>query len=216
MELKEQEPDKYELTKECIYNFFEKHLALGDIAMGSEGKNFDTERKLIDTIVIHHTHETTSTTKERLSAIELLRLYAPQFSNPSYEGDKDIKGKPIYSGHFRDGKQVFYPYHWIIRKIGSAERLLFDNEIGWHAGNWEVNCRSIAITLDNDYENSEPSSVELTAIAKIIKENYPFISKDKIVGHREVNQKTTCPSNFFLSKKGICGWKDILFEIMKI
>ena len=118
--------------------------------MGGKNKDFDGDRKDIDTVIIHHTHNKPGITKERLSVMELLRLYAPYFSNPTYEFDKVIKDKPIYSGHFRDNKQVFYPYHWIIRTDGRVERLLLDKEIGWHCGNWDINCRSVAIVFDNE------------------------------------------------------------------
>jgi len=193
--------------KKHIYNFFEKHLSAGDIALGNIGKDFDKERKPVDTIVIHHTHNPPGISPERLSAITLVRLYATFYADPYLDEDKDIKGKPIYSGHFRDGRQVFYPYHWIVRTDGEVERLLSDDEIGWQAGNWDINCRSVAIVLDNNYEDSTPSNEELSSIVKIIKDNYSFVPKDRIFGHREINKNTTCPSNLFLSvnKK---GWKE--------
>ncbi len=194
----------YENIKEEVFNFFEEKLRNESVVLGKEGKNFDAERKLIDTVVIHHTHNLRGITLERLSAMTLLRLYVMEFYNPTYEGDKEIKGKPIYSGHFRDGKQVFYPYHWIIRNGGKAERLLDDSKIGWHAGNWDVNCRSISIVLDNNYENSEPPQDEMDSIVEIIRNNYPQIKKDRIFGHREINPNTTCPSNLFLGEN---GWK---------
>jgi N-acetyl-anhydromuramyl-L-alanine amidase AmpD len=146
--------------------------------------------------------------------MELLRLYATFFANPTYEADKEIKGQPIFSGHFRDGKQVFYPYHWIVRKNGEVEPLLFDNEIGWHAGNWEVNCRSVAIVFDNNFENSTPSKIEIEFVAKLIKEKYPNVTKERIFGHREINTKTTCPSNLFLTEGDKKGWKEDLLNLI--
>jgi len=212
--LKEQDGELYGIERERIYQFFEKHLALGNVSLGESGKNFDEERKEIDTIVVHHTHGDDKMTKERLSAMELLRLYATFFANPTYEADKEIKGQPIFSGHFRDGKQVFYPYHWIVRKNGEVEPLLFDNEIGWHAGNWEVNCRSVAIVFDNNFENSTPSKIEIEFVAKLIKEKYPNVTKERIFGHREINTKTTCPSNLFLTEGDKKGWKEDLLNLI--
>lgn len=213
-ELRKANEDIFEEEKERIYSFFEKQLALGGVALGGAGKDFDNERKEIDTIVIHHTHGEIRITKERLSAMELLRLYAPFFADPTYETDKEIKGQPIFSGHFREGKQVFYPYHWIVRKNGESEQLLFDNEIGWHAGNWEVNCRSVAIVFDGNYENSAPSQIELQSAVKLIKEKYPIVSRGRIFGHREINSKTTCPSNLFLSEGDRKGWKEDLLKLL--
>lgn len=196
-----------------IYGFFAKHLEIGDIALGNEIGIWDSERKPVDMIIIHHTSESPGLTPEVLSAVELIRLYATYYADPKSE-DQNIKGKPISSGHIRNNKQVFYPYHWIIRKDGTVERLLFDNEIGWHSGNWEVNCRSVAIVLDNDFENSRPSDIELNAIADLIKNNYPNISKDRIFGHCEINSKTICPSKLFLSQNNQKGWKEDLLSLI--
>ena len=202
-------------TKKELYDFFEKHIRANDIALDNDPPNIDIERKPIDTIVIHHTSNPPGMTKERLSGMELIRLYAPEFAAPKYDADKKMKGRPIYSGHFRDGRQVFWPYHWFVRRNGTIERLLNDNEIGWQAGDWDMNCRSIAICFDGNFENTRPSDIELSAAAKIIKEYYPQVAYEHIFGHREVNPKTTCPSNLFLSDAAQRGWKDDLLGLVK-
>ena len=204
----------YENTKEQIYSFFEQALKDGTIALSTTGKNFDAERKPIDTVVIHHTSIEAGITKDRISAIDLVRLYAPQYADPSSVADKDIRGDAVYSGHFRDGKQVFWPYHWIIRAGGVCERLLNDEEIGWQAGNWDVNCRSVGIVFDNDYEHSIPADEELRTLAKLIREKYPQVKRENIIGHCEVNKKTCCPSHLFLSKDGKVGWKEKLINMI--
>jgi len=203
--------------REELYSFFEDNLKNNYIALETDPdkiKGMDIKRKQIDMIIIHHTGNPPNMSKERLSAIELIRLYAPYFLNPKQENEKYLKGQPIFSGHTRDGRQVFWPYHWLIRNNGKAERLLEDNEIGWQAGNWEINCKSVAICLDGDYENKTPSDQELNAISKIIKEHYPQVKKDNILGHREVNSKTTCPSNLFLSITEKKGWKEKLLSLI--
>jgi hypothetical protein len=206
----EAEQDGY---KKELYDFFELHLKNGDIALEKNPPNVDVERKSIDTIIIHHTSNPPGMSKERLSGLELMRLYAPYFYEPKLEMDKNIQGKPIYSGHTRNDQQVFWPYHWFVRKDGGTERLLNDNEIGWQAGNWDINCRSVAICFDGDYENARPSDVELQAAACIVKEHYSTILKERIFGHREINVKTTCPSNLFISTSDRQGWKDELLAI---
>ena len=197
-------------TKEEIYQFFENHFEKGDIALGKEGPNLDEERKKIDTIVIHHTKNPPGVTWQRLSVMQLIRLYATYYASPYYEKEKHIKGQAIFSNHFKNSHQVFYAYHWLVRMNGGTERLLNDNEIGWQAGNWEVNCRSIAICLDNDFENSSPSDLVLLSVTKLIKEKYPQVSLEKIIGHREVNPKTTCPGNEFLT-----DWKLKIINALK-
>jgi hypothetical protein len=93
-----------------IFIFFECHLAAGDFALGRGMGKADAERLPIDTVVIHHTSNPPGLSAARLSAIELMRLYGPYFANPP-EAEKYLKGTPIVSGHERDGKQVFWPYH---------------------------------------------------------------------------------------------------------
>lgn len=198
-----------------LYDFFEMHLTKGDVALGKEWPEADSERKAVDTVVIHHTGSPPGMGRMRLSAIELIRLYAPYFIDPKSKRDLHLKGQPVASGHFCEGKQVFWPYHWIVRSNGRAERLLLDNEIGWHAGDWDVNCRSVAITLDNDYENQRPSTTELNGIAEIINDHYGQASLKNVVGHREVNARTSCPSNLFLTGSINRGWKDEILHVLK-
>jgi len=199
-----------EEIKNEICDFFQEHLEKGDVALGKDGPNWDEQRKPIDTIVIHHTAHPPGITWQRLNATHLLRLYATYYANPYYEEDKYIKGQPIFSHHFRNGTQVFYAYHWLVRMDGTWEKLLNDNEIGWQAGNWDINCRSIAICLDNDLENSSPPDRVILSVAKLIKEKYPQVSLERIIGHREANPKTTCPGNKFLTE-----WKFKIIEALK-
>ncbi len=205
---------KYETEKKIIYDFFEQALVYDEIALGDNVGFFDTERKPVDTIVVHHTSNAPGMSLVRLSAIELIRLYGPYFSNPTLDNEAHIKGTPVFSGHVRGGKQVFYPYHWIIRDDGTAERLLEDKETGWHCGKWEINCKSVGITFDNDFENSKPTNIELQGMAKVIKEYYPFVGKGHVVGHMEVNPKTTCPSQIFLTAENNRGWKEDLLDLL--
>ena len=199
-----------EEIKEEMYNFFENNLASNNVALATAGPNWDEERKPIDTIIIHHTKSQPGISWQRLSAMHLVRLYGGYYSSPYNEAEQHLKGQAIFSHHFRDSQPVFYAYHWLVRMDGQIERLLDDNEIGWQAGNWEVNCRSIAICLDNNFENSSPSALVLGSCAQLIREYYPRVSLENIKGHREVNPKTTCPGNQFMA-----GWKLKLEELLK-
>jgi len=208
------EPTEIQDTcKARLYDFFEQHLIKGDVALGSRFPGADTQRKPIGMVVVHHTSNPPGLRQERLSAIGLIRLYGPYFIAPESD-DNYLKGQPIASGHMRNGRQVFWPYHWIVRSDGRAERLLYDTEIGWHAGNWDVNCRSVAIVLDNDYEQQRPTDIELQAIARLIKTHYPYVPLTRIVGHSEVNVKTVCPSNLFLDGPHGRGWKKNLLALL--
>lgn len=204
------EPERKKIKKE-IYDFFQKNIKTKKICLGATGPNWDKQRKPIDMIIIHHTSHPSGITWQRLNAIHLIRLYAAYYSNPTEKSEKFIKGKPIYSHHFRkDGTQVFYAYHWLVRRNGKAERLLHDNETGWQAGDWEVNCKSIAICLDGDFEEKKTPKPMLKAIIKIINTYYPHILPQNILGHHEINPKTTCPGKLFMKK-----WKQSILKNLK-
>jgi hypothetical protein len=199
--------------RERFRDYFTSKLSKGEVALAESGEYMDIERKTIDTIIIHHTSNTTPYSLEKLNAVHLFNLYIPYYTNP-YKGEERFKGKPIWSGHFIDGKQVFYAYHWLIRRDGSTERLIDDDKIGWQAGDWVTNCRSIAICLDDDYSESEPPKVVLDSLVKLIQEEYREISKDRIIGHLEVcpERKKSCPGDKFLSswkQKVIRGLEDL-------
>src|SRR5437588_4393762 len=121
---------------------------------------------------------------------------------------RGVRGEPIWSGHFRNGAMVFFAYHWLIRPDGVAERLLDDAYIGWHAGNWDVNTRSIGIALSGNYEIGIPPIAQVEAAAQVIREHYAHVAESSIVGHREVTQGITCPGAYFLE-----GWKETLIAI---
>ncbi|MEX0749118.1 MAG: peptidoglycan recognition family protein [Candidatus Saccharimonadales bacterium] len=184
-----------EKIKSEIYSLTEELLADGTLYIGREGEDFDQERAELDTVVIHHTSSAAGMSLARLNAIHLLRLYAAHYAHPP-AAESQIKGRPIYSGHFKADRPVFYAYHWLIREDGSCERLLEDNEIGWHAGNWQVNCRSVAVCFDADLSQARPSVAALQSVADLLQTNYPSC---QLVGHREVNPQTDCPGELFLS-----------------
>ncbi len=189
-----------------VYNLIDELLQKNRLPLAQNGQNLDIERKAVDTIVIHHTEEDPAIRPGRLSAIGLVRQYAFQYLANDVLGTQ-VRGKPIWSGHFRLGEMVFFAYHWLIRPDGKAERLLEDAYIGWHAGNWEINTRSIGIAFSGNYEEDAPPVSQIEAAAQVIKEHYPQVTQMHIKGHREVTQGISCPGAFFLST-----WKDILLQ----
>jgi hypothetical protein len=195
-EQQKKEPD-YKRIKREAYQLVEDAVQNGTLPMSSKGPDLDSERKTIDTIVIHHTKNPPGMTLERLNAIQLLRIYGRYYANPTDEREKNFKGKPVWSGHFYNDQQVFWGYHWLIREDGSTEHILNDNYIGWHAGNWDINTRSIGICVDDSLTNKEPSDTVIKSLAELIKSNYANITSENIVGHCDVNKKTECPGHLF-------------------
>ena len=189
-------------------HFFEEALLEGRVALASNGPDLDIERQPLDTIVIHHTGHL----NYRLSymeATQLLNIYAPYYTNPTIKEERGLKGQAIWSGHLRNGRQTFLCYHWLMRMDGSFERLLADDQIGWHAGNWDINKRSIGICLDNDYENQDPAPEILQKLAAHIKRYYPEVDAKDIIGHCEAKPGTLCPGSHFMG-----GWKPKFLKLL--
>ena len=177
-------------------------ISKNKICFGTKGNNFDSEREKIDTIVIHSTstgHGNESEDDiEYLNALTLIRLYCREYSSKK----RDYHGRPIYSGHYFNNKQTFIPYHYLIEKNGKIHHILKDEYIGWQAGNWNINCKSISIAFIGSFENSEPTDIAIQSAKNII-QKYP---KSKIIGHSEIIE-TRCLGNNFLNNT---KWKNKL------
>lgn len=189
-----------------VYELVEELLTRDALPLAQSGPDMDAGRKPVDTILIHHTTEEPDIRLSKLSAIGLVRQYALQYLADDVL-DERVRGTPIWSGHFRQGQMVFFAYHWLIRPDGSVERLLADSSIGWHAGNWEINTRSIGLAFSGDYEESAPPAAQIEAAARLIRSYYPQVVRERIFGHSEIAAGTTCPGAHFLH-----GWKAELLD----
>jgi N-acetylmuramoyl-L-alanine amidase len=196
--LQEPDYDKRKAIKGPMYQAVATALDKGRIALASEGEDSDAARQAIDIIVIHHTKNRPGMSLELLNGEHLLRVYALYYAHPSPR-NQHIKGQPIWSGHFYQGKQVFWAYHWLFRQDGRVQHILDDKYIGWHAGNYLVNCRSVALCIDDDLTSSLPSDKVLDALASVIQQYYPRVPLTGIVGHCDVNDQTVCPGDLFHS-----------------
>jgi len=191
-----------------VYDLVAELLESKRMPLAERGPDLDQERRPVDTIVIHHTEEEPGIRLTKLSAIGLVRQYAFEYLADNVRGEH-VRGEPVWSGHFRQGEMVVFAYHWLIRPEGTAERLLEDTAIGWHAGNWAVNTSSAGIALSGNYETDTPPHTQIEAAARIIREYYPQVARGSIVGHREVAAGITCPGAYFLDV-----WKQMLLNLV--
>lgn len=191
------EPERLSKLNKSVRSFFEQALLNDEVNLAKNGPDFDKERQQVDMIVIHHTSAQPGYRLDYMNAVHLLNIYVPNFASQLVK-DEILPKTPIWSGHIKDGRQVFWAYHWLMRMDGTSERLLEDNQLGWHAGNWEINKRSIGICLDNDYDKKDPSDEILKKLAGHIRKHYPQIKPEDIIGHKEAREGTTCPGNNFL------------------
>jgi N-acetylmuramoyl-L-alanine amidase len=207
-----EEPDQaiHKQMKEEAYGMVEQALAAGTIPLAEAGEDLDRERQLIDTVVIHHTANPPGMSLARLNAMQLLRVYGLYYANPTDQREKHFRGQPVWSNHFYKGRQVFWVYHWLVREDGTAEHILDDRYIGWHAGDWKVNTRSVAICIDDILTDKAPSDAALNGLADIIRNHYPDVALERILGHRDVLPDTICPGQPFTDI-----WKEQLIVSLK-
>jgi hypothetical protein len=194
-----EEEEEYRQLRRSIVSKIGELLDRGKVKLAKEGMNFDEERKEVDSVIVHHTGSGATEVKNSVSymnALHMVRLYVPQFLSDS----REYSGRPMWSNHFRDGKMVFYAYHYLVYPDGNYEKLLKDEYIGWHCGRWSWNKRSIAVCFLADLTEERPTQKALLAAKEIISDYSP----EFVLGHREVNHKTICPGDLFL---GEGGWK---------
>ncbi len=189
-----------------VYDLLGAMLERDEVPLAPGGPDLDAERRTLDTVVIHHTEEDPAIPLATLSAIGLLRQYGLQYLANDLM-DRPVRGEPVWSGHFRAGRMVFFAYHWLVRPDGTCERLLEDRAIGWHAGNWEINTRSIGLALSGNYEHATPPAAQLAGAARLLKTQYPALVHSRILGHCEVRADATCPGHHFRD-----GWKATLLH----
>lgn len=174
----------------------------------------DLRRARPDMVIIHHTAMPSETPLEIINALHFLRLYVPPFRDTFKKGDLY---QPISSGHFTDmplwkgqdtTQPIFIAYHWGVKQDGTPVRLLKDEYTGFHAGDYQTNCRSIGIVILDDLQETSPSEAALREVAALTKQYKPSY----VIGHGSVMLKTKegeitpleteCPGALFYVEKG--------------
>lgn len=171
-------------------------------------------RAPVEAVVIHHTGTPSSFDVARLSGIQKEAVYAPVFKAMA-----GTIGPRIYSNHLFAGSETFCCYHWLVYPDGKSVQVLKDvrkvggtwyvDQVGWHAGTWEWNGRSVAVAFVGNYRSAAPPKAALESAAAIIADLERKTGRTlAISGHREVRPTpTSCPGNTFL---GPSGWKRTL------
>lgn len=89
-------------------------------------------------------------------------------------------------------------YHYQIDNLGDVYQCLPETEVGYHAGNYPVNLKSIAVCLHGNFEVQEPTKKQLAALKEFItwittkRPDLPLIVKGTVKGHRDI-KATACP-----------------------
>ena len=143
-----------------------------DTGLALDGDDFD-EREQTDMIVIHHT------------------------------GDDDIDASAKQIDQWHTNKDmVAIGYHYVIRKNGTIEEGRPDWAVGGNA--YGENWHTIGIHLSGAFNKVQPTEKQIESCAHLVaylceKWGIP-IDRAHIVGHREVNDDTSCPGDNLFAK----------------
>ena len=101
-------------------------------------------------------------------------------------------------------------YHFFIERDGRELAGKPIEEIGFHAGNWNVNVVSIGICLAGDFTYEVPTEQQIDALVQLVSrlQNIYLIPDNQIFLHREVRLgPTSCPGidlrDMILSRKEV-------------
>jgi N-acetyl-anhydromuramyl-L-alanine amidase AmpD len=106
----------------------------------------------------------------------------------------DVSAATIHGWHQGQG-WIGIGYHFVIRANGTIERGRPEDTIGSHAGP-QGNGDSIGIVLTGNFEIGAPSTAQMIALAKLIKELRSRYGDLTVIGHRDV-MATACPGKNF-------------------
>jgi hypothetical protein len=192
-----------------------------------KGKYEGATAYAVDSIVVHHTTTADSLTIWELEVVSLLRLYLPHFMDGMkasfikflIQTHPQLQDQPLApaSGHFmirrneegvEERVHTFVGYHYLIYPDGTVLQLLDLDYMGFHAGNYRVNARSIGIALVGDFSHTEPTPAAQAALKELVTTLNQQRGIQYMDGHSKVRKKivgadgkeqesTICPGGWF-------------------
>lgn len=188
--------------------------------------DWDAERRPFKRIIVHHSATTPDAKPEEIESYTT-RIYRGRYQlDEKSAGGNDpyVKGLPIHSNHLVKGRERLITYHHLVYGDGRITTELqplikvknqwLIDMVGWHAGNWQVNCESIAVCLVGTFQDSNPSDKALKALAGLIAYYKQFNPKLLVEPHNQ-HSKTSCPGNtweYWSDKLGIGLAKDAVIK----
>ncbi len=119
-----------------------------------------------------------------------------QWRSDNYDSVARYKAQANY--HISKGEDGLQ-YHYKIDNVGEVFQCRTLTDTLWHAANYPVNRASIAICLDGDFTQQEPTREQYTALKELLinlctqHPEFPAAEGD-VFGHTEVSQTgTACP-----------------------
>ena len=141
-----------------------------------------------------------------LLVIHYISLPPEQFSggfiDDFFMGKLDPKADP----YFEQIYQIKVSAHCLIERNGQITQYVNFNDRAWHAGvscfNGREKCNDFSIGIELEGSNNQPFTEkqyqQLAKLTKLIMQNYPQISLDRIVGHSDIApERKIDPGQYF-------------------
>ena len=100
-------------------------------------------------------------------------------------------------------------YHYFIEASGRLRKGRNESTCGTHTRASQMNSKSLGICLAGEFNNEDPEPTQLKTLASLLNNlltKYK-ISKDKVLGHREVyNSATECPGDSL--NEWLVSWRE--------
>jgi len=133
--------------------------------------------RTINKFVLHHTAGSLNDTAESTSQAHKRRNWGSSRS-------------PVYA---RPSSLGWYAqYHYFIDKDGKRTQFRKHDEIGWHAGVWSVNQKSIGVCLAGNFEHEVPTEAQLNELSKLMHELEDQYPKVDWLFHRDIKATACC------------------------
>ena len=135
-----------------------------------------SSKRVVTIIVVHHTAGSQGSDAERIIPA-FSRLHSRRFNTmPSSLG-------------------MTVAYHYIIMADGAIHQTRDEGDIGYHAGDWEVNKTSIGICLTGNLEQHKPTVAQIESLDRLVRRLQGERNIVKIFPHSHCRATLCCGEN---------------------
>ena len=129
--------------------------------------------RVVTIIVVHHTAGSQSSDAERIIPA-ISRLHSRKFNT-----------MPASLG-------LMVAYHYLIMSDGAIHQTRDEEDIGYHAGDWEVNKTSIGICLTGNFEKHKPTRQQIQSLDRLVRRIQSERNIVKVVPHSHCKATLCC------------------------
>ena len=152
---------------------FEDRLATVERNLSQVESDQLGSKRVVTIIVVHHTAGSQSNDAERIIPT-ISRLHSRRFST-----------MPASLG-------LTVAYHYMIMSDGAIYRTRDEEDIGYHAGDWEVNKVSVGICLVGNFEEHKPTRQQIQSLDRLVRQLQQERNIVKVIPHSHCKATLCC------------------------